>query len=405
MLTSNEALDAFVVFFDNRSAFVSKGSVIELDSLLEQYGQGIRQAIGDDALKAGKFSGKLYTLPTSGISAAQYSLVYNKDIADKNGIDLSGVQTIDDLTAIFKQVKEKIPGMEVLEPQMVGMSALSGYSTFDYLDDYYGVLPNFGQDGINLVNYYESAEYAKAVKLMRSWNQAGYIMKGASTNKEATDDIMKAQKVFGRFGPDAPGEMENCTAKYGFNTAAAHIMPKLKGGLVVNQWGIAQNSKNPEAAMKFLNLLYTDSDVANMAAYGIEGTHYQKLADGTIDYAAGTDSTTTGYSNQSSWMLTYQPVTYVWKGSPAWSVKLDYFKDGLLSKGYGFTFDSSSVKTEITSLTNVINQYKLPLECGEVDPDTTLPKFIAKLKDAGIEKVIAEKQKQLNEYAAANGVK
>ncbi|NTV90829.1 MAG: hypothetical protein HGA22_10815, partial [Clostridiales bacterium] len=34
MLTSNEALDAFVVFFDNRSAFVSKGSVIELDSLL-----------------------------------------------------------------------------------------------------------------------------------------------------------------------------------------------------------------------------------------------------------------------------------------------------------------------------------------------------------------------------------
>ncbi len=405
MLSSNEALDTFVVFYDMRAGFISKGAAIELDDLLAQYGQGIKTAIGEDALMGGKINGKLYTLPTSPVSASEYSLIYNKDMADQNGIDLSGVDSIDDLTAVFKQVKEKIRDIEVISPQMVGFSILGGYSQFDYLGDYYGVLPNYGTDSLNLVNYYETQEYADSVKLIRSWNQAGYIMKGASTNKEATDDLMKAKKVFARFGPDAPQEMENCTSKYGFNTAAAHITPKTRGGLVVNQWAIAQNCENPEAAMKFLNLLYTDSDVANMASYGLEGKHYQKLADGTIDYAPGVDMSTTGFTNQSSWMLTYQPVTYVWKGSPQWQVRMDYNKDGMLSKAYGFTFDTTTVKTEITSLANVVNQYKLPLECGEVDPDTTLPKFTAKLKEAGIEKVIAEKQKQLNEWAAANGIK
>ncbi|MNP84439.1 hypothetical protein D3C76_1837450 [compost metagenome] len=51
---------------------------------------------------------------------------------------------------------------------------------------------------------------------------------------------------------------------------------------------------------------------------------------------------------------------------------------------------------------NVIAQYYLPLETGSVDPEEILPQFIAKLKTAGIDKVIAEKQKQLDEWVKSN---
>ena len=47
-----------------------------------------------------------------------------------------------------------------------------------------------------------------------------------------------------------------------------------------------------------------------------------------------------------------------------------------------------------------IEQYRLPLENGVIDPDENLPKFRQALKDAGIDTVIAEKQRQLDEWAA-----
>jgi len=39
---------------------------------------------------------------------------------------------------------------------------------------------------------------------------------------------------------------------------------------------------------------------------------------------------------------------------------------------------------------------------GSVDPESKLPEFIEKLKVAGIDKIIEEKQNQLDEWVAAN---
>jgi putative aldouronate transport system substrate-binding protein len=50
----------------------------------------------------------------------------------------------------------------------------------------------------------------------------------------------------------------------------------------------------------------------------------------------------------------------------------------------------------------VKDQYKVGLETGTLDPDKYLPEFISKLKASGIEKIIAEKHKQLDEWAKSN---
>lgn len=72
------------------------------------------------------------------------------------------------------------------------------------------------------------------------------------------------------------------------------------------------------------------------------------------------------------------------------------------SKAFGFTFDSSTVKTQYTAVNNVIDQYLPGLRCGSLDPETELSKFQQSLKDAGIDEIIAEKQKQLDAWSAAN---
>jgi putative aldouronate transport system substrate-binding protein len=60
------------------------------------------------------------------------------------------------------------------------------------------------------------------------------------------------------------------------------------------------------------------------------------------------------------------------------------------------------VKTELAAATNVINQYKVGLESGTLDPALTA-EFNAKLKTAGLDKIIAEKQKQIDAWAKTAG--
>ena len=69
---------------------------------------------------------------------------------------------------------------------------------------------------------------------------------------------------------------------------------------------------------------------------------------------------------------------------------------------YGFRFDGSDVKNEITALTNVFEQYAYPLMCGSVDVDSTLEEFNKALYDAGLQTVMDAKQEQLDAWVAQN---
>ena len=48
------------------------------------------------------------------------------------------------------------------------------------------------------------------------------------------------------------------------------------------------------------------------------------------------------------------------------------------------------------------NQYLPGLACGSLNPETELPKFLQALEDAGLQKVIDEKQAQLDAWIAEN---
>ena len=71
-----------------------------------------------------------------------------------------------------------------------------------------------------------------------------------------------------------------------------------------------------------------------------------------------------------------------------------------VSKALGFVFDSSTVADEMAACTSVVDQYYLPLINGVVNIDETYPVFIQALKDAGIDKIISEKQTQLDAWLA-----
>lgn len=63
-----------------------------------------------------------------------------------------------------------------------------------------------------------------------------------------------------------------------------------------------------------------------------------------------------------------------------------------------FVFDSTNVTTELAACQNVEQQYWWPLALGYTDAVSGLADYKTKMQAAGIDKVIAEAQKQLDAY-------
>jgi len=137
--------------------------------------------------------------------------------------------------------------------------------------------------------------------------------------------------------------------------------------------------------------------------FGIEGVHYEKVTDNIIKETEATSR----YSPGTNWMLGNQFLNYLWdtESSNKWE-QFQQFNEGVVdSPGLGFVFDGDEVKSEVAAVVNVDKQYLIALESGSVDPDVVLPEYIKKLKIAGIDKIIAAKQKQFDQFLLKNGKK
>ena len=167
---------------------------------------------------------------------------------------------------------------------------------------------------------------------------------------------------------------------------------------------ISVGSQHAEAAMKFINLTYTNPDVSQLLTYGIEGRDYVLTDDGYITYPEGQNMMTVPYNCYLSAATSNQFMEggRLMIGNSQEDIDLQKEENTTAwkSKAFGFTFDSSSVKSQYSAVNNVINQYKPGLICGSLDPETELPKFISALEAAGINDIIAAKQEQLDAWLA-----
>jgi putative aldouronate transport system substrate-binding protein len=407
MLAGNEKVDLIVTSntLFNYASQVAKGQLLPLDDLLEKYGKDIKTALGPDFLSAAQIKGKTYGIPSLRDMAVNYGLLARQDLLDKYKVDTASVKTLDDVEKLFATIKQNEPKVTPFVATLGGITPLEllypGY--FDLLGDSLGVLP-WNSKELKVVNMYETPEYLDLVKRARKWNQAGYIAKDASTNKENVTALLKAGTAFSSFANLKPGIESQVYNTSGVKQKQIGLFPPVytTGTISSFMLSIPVTSKNPDKSMQMINLLFSDPAVVNMLDYGIEGKHYAKVSDKVIDFPAGVDSTSSGYNFQSAWQYGSSFLSYVWKGNAEdiWEQTKAFNNSAQKSLALGFVYNAEPVKTEVAAVLNVVSQFKMALETGSVDPDKILPDFIAQMKAAGIDKIIAEKQKQIDEWAA-----
>lgn len=406
ILSGDEKLDLFLLRGSSYyMQYESRGQLLALDDLLAEYGSGVTEAVGD-FMEGTTVEGAIYGVPTIRDMAKSYGFVMADSVVQENGIDLSTVETLDDMVEVFETIKENEPEMTPWK-DAVGANALMEYTIgIDALSDYIGVLMNEGQDEtLEVVNYFETEEYAYWCNYMHDLYEKGYIAKDFLTNTDSSHDLLRAHTSFSMSTGLKPGfDVQESTVIAEPAVSVSLTDTYTTTSLVQTaMWCIPHNSTEPEAAMEMLNLMYSDEYFYNLITWGIEGQHYEFKEDGHIGYPEGVTAENSGYSLGLGWIFGNQYLSYVWEGDDldVYEQLKEFNDSATKSKALGFTYDTSAVKTEVAAVTSVMNEYRAGLEYGVLDPETALPEFIEKLKAAGIDTVIEEKQNQLDAWLAS----
>jgi len=405
MTSSGEKLDLLFTFgiSSKYATDALSGKLVPMDDLLTQHGQGIVEAIGADYMESARVAGQIYGVPTLHSYASQPAIFMRKDLIDKHNIDVSSIHSLEDLDNIFQIIKDNEPGVA---PLASGLSrTMEFYRSYDKLGDGYGVLPGFDNE-LQIINWYESEEYAELLKVMRRWFESGYVNKDAATTQVTQADLLKANKAFSYITMNKPEIRAQEERLIGKELVVVNLdidAYAVTTDVITGLWGIAQQAENPERVMMFLELMYTDEELVNTLIWGIEGKHYVKVSDNVIKYPEGVDGSNVSYTINA--LTTSNPfIAYTLEGQDTELAKSiqDWNASANKSKALGFSFNPANVQNELTAIGNVVNRYKAVLETGSIDPESKLQEFIDQLKAAGMDKVIAEKQKQLDEWAAAS---
>ena len=384
------------VFFSRTPELITnlwkQGKILDLSSLLDTYGSGIKEALGAETLSTHTDRGAIYGIPCMRDFALRYGFEYRVDIAEKYNLDMKSVKSFKDLTDIFAKLQEQAP-------DMIACCDVT-YKTWDTLTDSLGVLMDYGQNS-NVTNLYETESFEELYRYVNLWNQRGYLLSN-DIGFLSANRYVSSPEIFGKFSVFHPGLVPVDSVDAGEKIDCIPLSSSFlcTDVMVFNTYAISASCPYPEICMKFLNLMYSDPYVMNLLTYGIEGEHYRFVdrKNDIIDFAQGVNRENSEYAQFRSYYWGNQSITHIWNGYPVdlWQQIQDYNESAPRSLAFGFRYDSAPVQAEVAACTKVVNTYLPLLEAGVGNVDEILEEFQLELRKAGIDSIIKEKQRQLN---------
>ena len=420
LISSGEPVDLYIPL-SGVSTNAAQGKLCDITDMVEENCPNALE-MTSDWLDTCTIDGRLYAIPVyKGIMLQNY-LIVSKEQADSLGIDPSEYegQPLSAIEPMLAEVKEA-------EPDIFPVVPLNA-NAYNFLDFYIGATNGdridmlgdrtssctgciVGED-TTVVNLYATDAFRACCELAYDWMQKGYLMPDTSTSPDSASTLIAAGRGFcttGGYG-NSPEMMESNASLSGNSTPSYYVClesPYLTTSSIGVNTCVGITCEHPEAALRMLDLFYTDEFVINSILYGVEGRDYVKETDQTITFPEGVDSTNVTYdSNTTCGIIDSQFIQWgrdvdedlLLADREFMQTNID---NAVKSPAFGFSFDATNVRTQVSSVNNVITQYFNALTNGELDPSTTIDEFNSALESAGLNDIIAEKQAQLDEWLAS----
>ena len=410
-LSSGEQIDLFnTCYLDSYASVVSNGYAVNMEEedLLQTYGSGILDVIEEKYLDACRIDGSIYGLPTMrDMARGLFGLAVGAQYLDGIGYEYSDDDIIyvdaEEINSILAQLYEAFPDKTVMKSGVLTQNIL-----YDQLGgDNFGVLLDPTND-LTVEDFFSSDLYYDYCKMFYEWNQAGYISQDAMTSDTAGTTEVRAGTLMSYLCATKPGiraqESKLCAQEMVLLQAGDNFMSSSAVSGI--SWCISFTTIDKVASMQLLNELYTNPELSRLICWGREGEEWVESEDGHLTYPEDVTADTSAYAHSVNWEMPNQFIAGVWEGDDLgiWDEMEEFNNTASTSKALGFTFDNSELMNEYTAMVNIYNEYQKQLEMGFLNPDEGIPEMVQRLKDAGLDKYIAEKQVQLDAWAEENGV-
>lgn len=404
MLAANTAIDLYWDGLPDLSSMVNNSHCQPLDDLIATYCPDLLKVFPESQMAGGVVDGVQYGIPSAyAPSSAMFQLVcVRQDILE--GVGMTEIKTAEDLKKFAELAKEQYPEMN--GPADVIFKPLTRYFADEQLTwCAYADSVVYGEETRKAYSYFETEAFQKVAQYNQSMYEDGLYQDELTTNYNERDSRMQQGLylwVEGSFGKE--NEILSTVRQNAPEAELRSYLLNPEDDKYVTACGgevlcVPYSATNPEGAMKFLNWMYSSQENYLFCLYGPEGENYD-IVDGRIQLK---DPAFEGYFYE--WMFRNANYTmFTTSASEEYIADYEVWDDeAKTSDVIAFHFDNSNVKEIETSINEVIQQYMVPIECGFVDFESNYPTAVQALKDAGIDEYVAEVQRQLDEFFAANG--
>lgn len=416
MLSTGEEFDLFHVMQDrvSFSNYYGRGGLSDLTEALEAEGQAIFESIPGDVMDAAKIQGRYYCIPTNWVElGVEGYFTVRTDLLEKYGqvMPTTNAEILDVVEAVIQQYD----GAETPYLTFRGgdFDPMSLHTTS--LHPEYERYPFTVKDALFFVSqagevesWLETEEFKRDCEWMHQAYTRGLIDPDvlAITQDQISDLIGRG--IFAiSFGTG--GSYSEMVKEWPELTPESVQLVRLhaeKGALrpwaFKNCNAVPLSSKHPEAAVRFINWLYSAQENYDLFMYGVEGQQFTIPGEGKIEYI-DLDVSSELKWNFADWMIGNMKYIRINAGGFPSVDNARYTVDESAQSSIagGFFFDPTEVQAEYS---NVLTEYAAvmaPICVGVQSYEDYYPAALERMKAAGLDAVVEAYQNQFAAYQAA----
>lgn len=373
---------------------VDNGGYLDITDLLKEKAPKLYESYPEYAWDIATVDGRIYGVPNLQGFAPPTSFWTSKELADKYNFDFEAMTKPEDVEPFLKTIKEN-------EPNLYGYRTNYNYEVWTN-GVYEEITADIGikVDGSSpkVVYIRDTPEYKKAIMTMHDWFKKGYIRPDLLSVGNDTQDY-NAGKYAVSVGGWLPGSEATKSKQFETEYIAVPICKSVlsKQKSLAAMTAIGRNSKHPEEAIKLLELINTDQELMTLFALGIEGKHYTLDESGKYEKINGS-----GYTTSGEWLFGNQFIgkLAVGQADDTWEATKQMNLDAIASPILGFTLKTDDIKTIISQVEAAGAEYTEAQ--AVINGNADHEKMMARKREAGLDKLMAEVQKQIDAYWAEN---
>lgn len=419
LISGDEPVDLIMDTLVTAASFQTlqaQGQLMDISGYLEEYAPEMTELM-TEYLPAMTVNGQVFGVPCYREYNSSFYIIMRKDILDELGLteQAQNMKSWNDLKVILQTVhdsQDQLPSemktnailcnSDAQGNVMCGLGVNSAADPFeeDFGFDTLGSSLIIANEDGTVENFFATEDYRKMIERTIDFYNSDLIYKDSATSQDSGDTLISNGISFACTGMSEIGIEQQKANSTGYEVVCvpyADIPIQTSNG---NAWGwsVPVVSEEPEAAVQFMNLMYTNPEIENLFVYGIEGRDYELNEEGEAVILADTKV----YQN-SDFFFGNQFNAYpaAGQGADFRQKALESLQNAAVSPFYGCVVDTDPIANELTAITTVLTKYKNGLESGSA-PIDNLDSLNQELNGAGLETYLNYYQEQLSSWIAEN---